>query len=296
MTGSPRIPWVLLATLLAFGACAGPGEVDRAFAELRHGNHGPVSRLLENGTADVDQVRPYLSDADETVRREAGALLAAVANERACGALARSLTDASADIRERAARLLFERCDLAALPVEAGSAVVKSLELGNGAAASALLLGHFPGDRSLSVLRSYVDSPAMVKLQNWSAPVAVSLPAHVALLRLGMDDGRQGLAHAIDHGDLEQQVFLLQVLGEIDDRDTLRSLAGHLSDTRDIGGGVPSGATPRRRLCDLAVDVFAEKLPLSLSFERSSARRYSEVELAQMRQLVAGYLRPEGAK
>ena len=55
---------------------------------------------------------------------------------------------------------------------------------------------------------------------------------------------------------------------------------------------MPSGVQPRRRLCDAAVDAFAARLKLTLSFPLTPARRYAPEQLAEApagrRIMVAG--------
>jgi hypothetical protein len=109
----------------------------------------------------------------------------------------------------------------------------------------------------------------------------------VALAHRNDAAGSKQLLQTISNGSLPEQVFLLQVIRDIDDTSVLTALSKHLSDEREISGGVPSGASPRPRLGDLAVNAFAEKLNLDLGFELSTARRYSSDELGKAKQAVS---------
>jgi hypothetical protein len=51
-----------------------------------------------------------------------------------------------------------------------------------------------------------------------------------------------------------------------------------------------SGAQPRRRLCDAAVDAFAARLKPRLSFPLTPARRYAPEQLAEARAVIRQHL------
>jgi len=224
------------------------------------------------------------------VRREAVGLLNRLGEPAACEWLVGAMNDDSADIRERAARGAYQVCDESLLPPSLADALTEGLGRSNRAAAAILLAGRFSGDRILDALLARADDDPAVKLHNWSAPVPASLPAAVALLRLGHEPAEQRLLDTVSNGELGQQVFLLQVLDEIQDADLLRALAGLLSDRREIDGGVPSGATPRRRLCDLAVDAFAARFDLDLPFALAPSGRYSDGQIEEARQRIESRL------
>lgn len=205
-----------------------------------------------------------------------------------CAAAARALGADSADERERAARRLYERCDDSAL-AGAGSAAAlrKAVETGAGAAAI-LLLGRQRDAASIATLNSMAAAKPL-KLHLWSAPVPAQAVRAVALARAGQPAELDGV---LQTDDLAQRRFLLDVLGEIEHRPTLAQLADlALADAREISGGLPSGARPRRRLCDAAVDAFATRLNLSLPFPLTPARRYTRAQLAEARTAILDALR-----
>jgi hypothetical protein len=191
-----------------------------------------------------------------------------------------ALVDSSPDVRERTARAMFQ-CDRSLVGSDAsvGGLLRESIKQGNSAAAATLLLAYFPGDETIAVLTGFSDDSAPVKLENWMTPVPATLAASVSLARLQYDSGKDQLLTAISRNSLEEQVFLLSVMSEIEDRDVIQSLATHLSDQREVRYGVPSGATPRRRLCDMAVDSFVNRLDLEIDFRLTSAARYNDLQI-----------------
>ena len=282
-----------LALVLVATACAASQDdeqdraIDAAFAELRNGNVSAVPSLARLRPSIAAKVAGFLADEDEEVRRAAVSLLGSLEGGQACQALLGALADSSQDIRERAARGLY-RCDRSTLSQEvtAGPAIRRSVELGNGAAAATLLLGYFPGDETTVALENVSETSKPVKLESWMTPVPATLAASVSLTRLQQPEGKDRLLETITRGTLGEQVFLLSVLSDIDDEDALRSLGAHLSDQREIPYGVPSGATPRRRLCDMALDVFVTKLDLELDFQLSPSGRYSDAQLEKVKMAV----------
>lgn len=205
-------------------------------------------------------------------------------DESACAASLAALTSTSADTRERAARTLYERGRRATLTKNPATAAAlrNAVERGSGAAAI-LLLGHFRDAESIRALRS-VPSIKPVKLRLSSAPVPAPLVAAVALARAS-DSGP--LETAVRTTSLDELEFLLDVLGEIEPGPAMRTLADTaLGDEREVAGGVPGGARPRRRLCDAAVDAFAARLRPDLDFPLTPARRYPPQRLAEARAAI----------
>jgi hypothetical protein len=95
-------------------------------------------------------------------------------------------------------------------------------------------------------------------------------------------------------GSLAEREFLLSVLREIDSPKVLHALAaGTLDDTSQIGGAVPSGVQPQRRLCDLAVINFIKRLNLQVNLTVSDQYRFTPTEIDAVQQAIAGSL-PRG--
>ncbi len=209
---------------------------------------------------------------------------------RECANEVKRLTDASQDVRERAATLLYTACGPSGLGKQAAASLRKSVELGNSSAGAILLLGHFPCAATKAVLEQAMlrpTKPGLVKLQSWGPAAPVALAAQIALTRLGSPVSRDQLLGAVSTGSAEEEHFLLSVLPEIDDPGVLGALSGKLDDEREISGGVPSGATPRPRVCDLAVEAFGAKLKLKYSFRVSPGRRYTASEREEAREKIA---------
>lgn len=260
-------------------------KVEAVFAAVAKGDAGDTDALLALGDAIVPAVSGYLSSGDENIRVEAVALLAALDSEAAAKALLPALADSSADIRERAARAVLAQVLRAGKFAGLGAAAEKGLAAGEPGAA-ALLLGAF-SQSSGEILRDTVDSTRLVKLADADLPVPAHLPAQVALSRLGDEPARSGLDEAIARGDVAELLFLLDVLPLLDDPSTINTLAAKtLGDERPVGGDLPAGVEPSRRVADHAIDALAARLRLKLSFAPDETRRYSAAEIAELRKAL----------
>jgi hypothetical protein len=214
----------------------------------------------------------------------AAPLPSAPADDTSCRAALAALRSPSADDRERAARMLYDHCGRKILTEDPGTAPAlrKAVEAGSGAAAI-LLLGNFRDAESIRTLRS-IPTVKPVKLHLSSAPVPASLAAAVALAHAG---DPQPLELAVRTTNLAELEFLLDALGEIEPGPAMRTLAlSALDDHREVARGVPSGARPRRRLCDAAVDTFAARLKPELGFPLTPSRRYPPEQIAKARQSI----------
>lgn len=266
-------------------------QVRQAFDAVRKSDLSQVSELEKSGVAVVALLGPYLDDANEAVRREAVALLATIGGEGSLELLAKALADRSTDVRERAAAALYERYDVATLTENAavGRAVVASLALDNPPAAVILLASYFPSDdteRGLVALRDRKPG-TQVKLFAWSAPVATSLVAKLSLAHLGSPEAQANLVQAAAKATPAEAEFFLAALREADSSRVLLALSRFLDDTREAATLVSSAPEIRRRICDLAVDAFVERLDLDHSFERSKLARYDAGQIAEVRKRVA---------
>lgn len=273
-------------------------QVKAAFTAARQENYELVSQLAEQGAEVIPYLKPYLQDENEMVRLQAVGLLTASTDPAAIPLLALALRDPSQEIRARAALALYERHDplqLAERP-EVGEALQASIDQGNDAAAALLLLGYFPGESSLKTLQALNEraGEAQTELATWAPVVPVRLAAALSLSRLGDQAGRLTLLQTSTEGSLAEREFLLSVLREVDAPEVLHALAaGTLNDVSAIGGGVPSGVQPQRRLCDLAVVSFVKRLNLPVNFTVNDQRRFTPAEIDAVRQAMAGSL-PRG--
>ena len=267
-------------------------RVDRAFQAARAGNMGPVAELHELGEPVVGSLGKYVEDPDPNIRRETVALLRAVGGKAALGLLARALGDPLVEIQERAAMALYERYDprTLAASAETGASLRKSVTAGNTRAAAVLLLAYFPGPETQQLLGKLRGRPAeeVTKLHEWSPAVPVSLPAAVALSRLGENDARAALLATIEDAGVNVLEFLFEAIREIDSPEVLQALKPALDNQAEVSSGVPSGAAPRRRICDVAVNAFVRRLSLKVDFELLESRRYSEAQIQQVRQQIGG--------
>jgi hypothetical protein len=139
---------------------------------------------------------------------------------------------------------------------------------------AAAAIGYHKRAPAIDQLQSVLQNPQPVKLRPWSTPVSAALPAQLSLLRLGTAGSQGAILDVIAQDDLSDQVFMLEVLDQIEDQKILLQLSKHLEDQRAIAGGVPTGAVPQRRLCDLALEAFAERFDLTLAFDLNTTRRY----------------------
>lgn len=273
-------------------------QVNAAFTAARQDNYELISQLTELGAPVIPHLQPWLQDEHDMLRLQAVALLTTSTDPAAIPLLALALRDASQDIRARAALALYERHDplkLAERP-EVGEALRASVAQGNDAAAAVLLLGYFPGDASLKTVQALNEraGDAQTELATWAPVVPVRLPVAVSLSRLGDRAGRLTLLQTSTDGSLTEREFLLSVLRELDSPEVLHALAtGTLSDVSEIGGGVPSGVQPQRRLCDLAVVSFVKRLSLPVNFTVNDQRQFTPAEINTVRQAMVNRL-PKG--
>src|SRR4051812_33421645 len=138
--------------LISSPVAAQSDAVAAAFEAVRSGNLQSVA-ALRPVAADIPAVAAYLRDRDESLRREAVVVLARLGHP-ACPALVAGLTDASADMRARAARAIYRTCSAATADVPGlAAALQQSVRMGNASAAPLLLLGRFSNDETRSFFR-----------------------------------------------------------------------------------------------------------------------------------------------
>jgi hypothetical protein len=266
-------------------------EVTAVFDAVRGGDSSRVGKLVAHGDSIIPAVAPFLENPDAAVRREAIALLDALDSKAAALAAVRSLGDADADIARRAARLVFRSVmrhgpeDFAGL----GAALMSRQEQVQQDAAKLLLLG-FTDDGEATLRGTLTDGP-LVKLSDDGPAVRAALPAEVSLSRRGVANGRARLLERINAGQAADLEFLLRSISMIDAPPVLHALAGRtLGDERSIGGGLPAGAQPSRRMTDLAVEAFIARLGLNTGIETSPVKRYSPAQIETVRKAVLASL------
>ena len=199
------------------------------------------------------------------------------------------LTSPDTQARETAAYHVFvENPNSLAGDERAAQALQELLASGEPSTAAILLSSFAPGDRTLDSLRRVKhdagDQPA--KLHPWSQPVALRWAANLALSRLGDDEARSALLGSAESASTDERLLMLDAIDTIDDPPLLHQVAKYLSDEAEISRGVPSGAEPRRRVQDYAVDRLAGRLKLALSFPLNSSGRYTPEQIEETRRLI----------
>jgi len=201
------------------------------------------------------------------------------------------LKSGSDEDRERAAyRLFLENPQAAAGDSEAAQSLIQLLEHGTESPGAILLASAASDERTLELLRGLRakngDAPA--KLHNWSPVTPLYWPIDVSLSRLGDSEARNRLLGGIASADTAARLFLLEALPAIDDPSVIQQFRLYLEDETQINEGVPSGAGPRRRVKDKAVDALAKRLNMKPSFELNGAAQYTEQQIAEIRKLIRG--------
>jgi len=198
----------------------------------------------------------------------------------ACQSLQAGLIDPSADIRLRAANALFWKCDRATTGKTAVKALCRSVELGNAHAGAWLLLSYADAGTAIPCLKKPPRTGAMVKLAS-SNPVPAGLAARVALARLGDAGALAALRKTLEKPSLDEALFLLGALREIEDSASLAGVIKLLDDnTRQAPGPDFHSTRPVR---NVALQALVERFHLKPSFAIDPTRKYSDAEVAEVR-------------
>jgi HEAT repeat protein len=263
-------------------------ETAAAFEAVRAGDSSRVGTLVKYGDEIIPEVAPLLKDRNADVRLEAIALLDALDSKPAAQAAIPALGDSNSDIGSRAARLVFRSVmrSGAADFGDLGTALSIPQAQAQQDAAKLLLLGFSAAGEA--VLRSALAGGPLVKLSDDGPAVRTALPAEIALSLRGARDARARLIERIQASNDADLEFLLRVIGMIDAPEILHALADRtLGNEQPIGGGLPSGVTPRRRMTDLAVEAFIARLGLKTNIELEPVKRYSSAEIDRVRKAVS---------
>lgn len=293
MMGYSTSPRVLMVVLTLFVCQVGAvseserikTEVSEAFAAVREGNLSLTSGLVHYGDQVVAHLAPLVNDNDKAVRIEVVALLGALESETGAKAIVPFLSDPEDDIRERGAGAVYRFVAREGAVIDFESQLLSGVEKGRPGAAALLLLGYCEGGEEALV--KYESDERLVRLAQGGPVVPTELPATVALSLLGDGEARTRLIAAIDDGKLQTLMFLLDAVTSVDSPEVLHVLADKtLTDAREVHSGVPVGAVPARRLGDVAVEVFVNRLNLKPRFEIDTSRCYKDEEIAQIRALI----------
>jgi hypothetical protein len=276
--------WISLVFALTGAQAA---DVAPAMAKVRRGDYTAVTHLSVTA-ADVPALTPLLMDANTDVARESMTLLERIGGPQACAAMVRALTSASADMRERTANTMYRRCQRPQVENVVGwePALHQSVRMGNTAASAILLLRHFANDGNRQFLLQLLKADAApVKLAAWSTPVPQVLAAAVAAVSVGLAQAQTRLVQGLD--DVASAEFLASTLPDVTDLVALHSLLPLLDNQQTVRAGVPSGASPQRRVCDLALDAFVDRLSLRPSFSLRAGGRYITAEFDEVKRLAS---------
>ncbi len=224
----------------------------------------------------------------EDKRREQIMQWAIKPDAAACGKIQAGLTDPSGDIRMRAAGALYWKCDRSLTANSATQALCRSVELGNGHAGAWLLLGYAKPEEALPCLRKPPRKGAMVKLAISSKPLSAEFAARVALARLRDPAATAALRTTFEKPTLDEALFLLAALPDIEDAASLASAIKLLDDGVRQAPGPDFHTT--RALRNVALEALVERFHLKPGFPLDPARRYSDSEIAEVRKAATGAL------
>jgi HEAT repeat protein len=230
------------------------------------------------------QTAPY-EQMDEHARREQIMEWASKPDASACQSIEAGLADPSADIRLRAANALYWKCDRGNTGQTAAQALCRSVDLGNAHAGAWLLLGYAKPEIAKACLQKPVRKGAMVKLAPSTKPLPAEFAARVALARLGDPDATAALREAFENPSLDEALFLLAALRDIDDPAALEAALKLLDDNTRQAPGPDSHST--RTLRNVALEALVDRFQLKPSFAVDAASRYSDAEVDEVRK-VAG--------
>lgn len=260
-------------------------EVSEAFVAVREGDLSLTGGLVQYGDRVAAHLAPLVNDKDKAVRGEVVVLLGALESETGAKAIVPFLSDPEDDIRERSAGAVYRFVAREGAVIDFESQLLSGVEKGQPGAAALLLLGHCEGGEE--ALARHESDERLVRLAQGGPVVPAKLPATVALSLLGDGEARARLIAAIDDGELRTLRFLLDAITSLDSPEVLHALADKtLTDAREVHSGVPAGAVPARRLEDLAVEIFVDRLALRPRFEIETSRRYEDEEIARTRSLI----------
>jgi HEAT repeat protein len=224
----------------------------------------------------------------ESARREQAMQWSVQADAAACLGLEGALTDPSSDIRIRAATALYAKCNRAQTGGRAAGQLCRSADLGTSSAAVYLLLGYASRAEAEPCLRKPRPNWNMVKLATSTRPVAAALAARVGLARLGDPAAVAELRSAFGKNTVDEALFLLAALPDIEDREALEGAIRLLDDARETPG-VKSGS--KRQVRDAAADALVQRFQIKPGYPlAANGKRYSESEISAVREPARGIL------
>ena len=221
--------------------------------------------------------QPYRS-LRENARRDRIMQWAVKPDANACTRIQEGLTDPSADIRIRASNALYWKCDRKETAKTGAKSLCRSIQLGNAHAGAWLLLGYAEPETAKACLQKPIPKSAMVKLATSSKPVPATLAADVSRARLG---DPTLLRAAFQKPSLDEALFLLAALREIDDPESLTAAIKLLDDNTRQAPGPDFHTT--RPLRNVALEALTAKFQLKTSFPIDPTRMYTPAEIEEVR-------------
>lgn len=233
----------------------------------------------------------YFENKDEKVRLKAVKIAGSTRSKEALPLLSRALEDDSAAVSNAAAETLYadyEQSDLAEQNFIENS-LCRSIEKGSNAAASFLLLSRFVNNPQVEkVLAFRAESPTQEKTKFYSlqTPVSVSFIIKMAWSEVGGRTPRREFRQAIGEAALPELAFSVWAMQELGDYDLLHALRRTLPDKRKIRYENEKGVIVSRRLRDVAIEKFVQRLKLKPPFKIVKGKIYSEAEARRLNALI----------
>lgn len=299
-------------------------QLREAFDEVRKTGETTRLTQLENfGEKLISYLEPYLNDASSNVRTEAVNSALKIGGKKAYNFAVLALKNSRPQISKHTAATLYfyhsqhkrhlrnEKTEISgdfsrynffspeniSASQEMGKALCEMSRSGNSNLESIFLLANFPNSETEIILK---DS---FKIKNYARSLRIrdekALAAEITLAKLNNQQAIEYLAKPIDTQSIATLKFLLKNLTEIDSPKILIALSKSLENKTYIEGnlssaqvvqklGLPKGShvdTIPRRLCDLALESFIQKLDLKPSFKIHSGI-YAEQHLIEAQELI----------
>lgn len=234
---------------------------------------------------------PYLEDENEIVRQKAVKFIGLTKSSDALSLLALSLEDKSENVQNAAARTLYDNYKRETLSANSDveNALCRSLENGSNSAAAFLIFSYYvenPQTEKLIIFRGSEKNEAETTLYPLIKPVEVSFLIKMVHSEIGGRTPRSEFRQAISSATLDELAFLVWTMRDLGDPDLLHDLRKTLSDNRKMSYKNKQGVTVDRRLRDLAVEKFVQRLNLKPKFKVINGKTYSNAETKAINELI----------
>lgn len=266
-------------------------RIEKLFLDARKNSPLSTADVSLLNVKTLPYLAVYLKDDDETTRRTAAKLVGLTKNEAALPLLAAALEDRSADVRNAAAQSLDDNFEQDAIIEKSfvENALCRSVENGSDSAAAILLFSRFvenPQTENVLIFRLKSAANETTNFYPLKKPVKVSFILKMAQSEVGSKVPRRAFRQAIADATLDELAFLLWTMRELGDPDLLHDLRKTLFDNRKISYENAKGITVSRRLRDLAVEKFVQRLKLTAGFKVIAGKVYSSAETKEIDDLI----------